>query len=71
MHERIWHHLVICTEDTPSFDFKTDDEYWDMYDVIIDTIASISVEYTMQEETDAVHQAIVTLPLEFEEWEDE
>lgn len=75
MSERIWHELHVCAPEwfDTSFDF-TDDQYENnyntAYDVIMETIAGISVQMTLEDEEN-IHQVFVKLPIEWAEWEDE
>lgn len=69
MSEVIWHHLIVCTDEIPDFNFKNEDEYWDIYDKIIDTIGSISIEWSNTDPDGNLHQVIATTPLEFEDLE--
>lgn len=71
MSEIVWHELIVCTDEVPDFQFKSEDDYWDMYDLVIDTIGSISVEWSNTDPDGKLHQVIATTPLKFEEWEDE
>lgn len=71
MAERIWHLMRIC-DDEPDFNFTDpyENDYWDRYSMVIETIAGISIQLTSEDGED-IHQVYAELPLVFEEWEDE
>lgn len=76
MSERIWHELHICAPEwfDTDFDFSDDqyeNDYNNAYDVIMETIAGLSVELALRDESEDIHQVFVELPIKFEEWEDE
>lgn len=62
--------MHIACEEPPDFNFEDEDDYWEKYAMIIETIAGISIELTAKDGED-LHQVFCEVPLVFEEWEDE
>lgn len=76
-----WEHVHICAPDDFDTSFQFEDpreqDYWEAWGVVIETIVGASLHYTVEENQDVpeddqvLYQMVVPLPVVFEEWHDE
>lgn len=76
-----WEHIHVCAPDDFDTSFQFEDprehDYWEAWEVVIETIIGASTYYTIEENQDVpeeeqkIYQMVVPLPVIFEEWHED